>query len=107
MYNFIKSHNTEIKSYLLGFFLSLILTIIPFFLAIQKIFSNHINYTIILICAISQIIVHFIYFLHLDFSLKTRFNLIALLFVIIIIFIVTFGSIWIMYNLNHHVTHTA
>lgn len=103
MQNFIKLNiNKEIKSYILGFLFSVVLTIIPFILAIKNIFSSEINYTVFLFCAISQIIVHFIYFLHLNFSSKERWNLITLLFVIIIIFIVVFGSIWIMCNLNHH-----
>jgi cytochrome o ubiquinol oxidase operon protein cyoD len=106
MYNFIKINNKEIKSYLLGFVLSIILTIVPFLLVIQKIFPSKLNYIFLLLCSISQIIVHFIYFLHVDFSAEERWNLITLLFVIVIIFIVVFGSIWIMRNLNHHMMYT-
>ncbi|QCI17850.1 cytochrome o ubiquinol oxidase subunit IV [Buchnera aphidicola (Acyrthosiphon lactucae)] len=104
MQNFIKLNiNKEMQSYFLGFLFSIVLTVVPFILAIQKIFCNEINYIIFLSCAISQIIIHFIYFLHLNFSVEKRWNLITLLFVVVIIFIVVFGSIWIMYNLNHHI----
>ncbi|WAI11654.1 MAG: cytochrome o ubiquinol oxidase subunit IV [Buchnera aphidicola (Macrosiphum albifrons)] len=103
MQNFIKLNmHKETKSYFLGFLFSLVLTIVPFILVIEKFFCSEINYIISLCCAISQILIHFIYFLHLDFSEKERWNLITLLFVIIIIFIIVFGSIWIMYNLNYH-----
>jgi len=103
MFNFIKLNiNKESQSYFIGFLFSVILTIAPFILAIQKLFSSEVSYIVFLLCAISQIIVHFVYFLHLNFSTKERWNLITLLFVIIIIFIVVFGSIWIMSNLNHH-----
>ncbi|QIQ42033.1 MAG: cytochrome o ubiquinol oxidase subunit IV [Buchnera aphidicola (Microlophium carnosum)] len=104
MRNVIESNiNKEIKSYFVGFIFSTILTIVPFILAMQKIFCSNINYIIFLLCAISQIVIHFVYFLHLNFSAEARWNLITLLFVIIIIFIVVFGSIWIMFNLNHHI----
>ena len=92
----------EIKSYIVGFLLSVFLTIIPFLCALNHFFSRKVNFLIILISALSQIIVHFIFFLHLSFSKKNSWNIISLLFVLIIIFIVIFGSIWIMYNLNHH-----
>ncbi|ACL30263.1 cytochrome o ubiquinol oxidase subunit IV [Buchnera aphidicola] len=94
--------NKEIKSYLLGFLFSSLLTTLPFLLAIEKFFCSEVNYIIFLLCAISQIIIHFVYFLHLSFDPEERWNLITLLFVIIIIFIVVFGSIWIMFNLNHN-----
>ncbi len=104
MHNLIKLNiNKEIKSYLLGFLLSCVLTIVPFLLIMKKIFSNDINCIVVLSCSIFQIIVHFVYFLHLNFSSEQRWNIITLLFVIVIIFIVISGSIWIMYNLNHHI----
>ncbi|AHG59928.1 cytochrome o ubiquinol oxidase subunit IV [Buchnera aphidicola] len=104
MYNRIQLNiDKEIKSYFLGFLFSVVLTVLPFLLVMQKIFSSDLNYIIILICAISQIVVHFLFFLHLNFStIEGQWNIVALLFVIIIIFIVVFGSIWIMFNLNHH-----
>ncbi|AEO08805.1 cytochrome O ubiquinol oxidase subunit IV [Buchnera aphidicola str. Ak (Acyrthosiphon kondoi)] len=104
MFDIVKENmNKDIKSYLLGFLFSTLLTIVPFVLAIQNFFYSKINCIIFILCAISQIIVHFIYFLHLNFSKEERWNLITLLFVIMIIFIVVFGSIWIMHNLNHHI----
>lgn len=92
----------EIKSYFFGFLFSIILTVIPFLLVIKKFFSFDISYLSIILCSIIQIVVHFVYFLHLDFSKEQRWSIMTLLFVMIIIFIVVFGSIWIMRNLNHH-----
>ncbi|QCI20595.1 cytochrome o ubiquinol oxidase subunit IV [Buchnera aphidicola (Brachycaudus cardui)] len=100
---FILNFDKEIKSYLLGFLFSIVLTILPFLLVIQKIFSSQTNCIIILICAISQIIIHFLFFLHLNINtIEGKWNIITLLFALIIIFIIIFGSIWIMFNLNHH-----
>ncbi|QCI20016.1 MAG: cytochrome o ubiquinol oxidase subunit IV [Buchnera aphidicola (Brevicoryne brassicae)] len=104
MYNSIKLNiDKEVTSYLLGFLFSIILTVLSFFIATEKIFSSEVNYLIILILAIIQIVIHFFYFLHLNCSSEGIWNIITLLFVIMIIFIVLFGSVWIMSNLNHHV----
>jgi len=50
--------------------------------------------------AIIQIVVHLVFFLHMNTSSEERWNLVALLFTAVIIFIVVVGSLWIMYNLN-------
>ncbi|WP_422667362.1 cytochrome o ubiquinol oxidase subunit IV [Buchnera aphidicola] len=90
------------KSYILGFLFSIILTLIPFYFSIEKIFSSKTNHIIIIFCAITQILIHFIYFLDLNFSIEKRWNIVSLLFIMIIIFIILFGSIWIMNNLNNN-----
>lgn len=50
--------------------------------------------------AVVQIVVHLVYFLHMNTSSEERWNLVALLFTAMIIAIVVVGSLWIMYNLN-------
>jgi cytochrome o ubiquinol oxidase operon protein cyoD len=50
--------------------------------------------------AVIQVVVHLIYFLHMNTSSEERWNLVALLFTAMIIGIVVVGSLWIMYNLN-------
>jgi cytochrome o ubiquinol oxidase operon protein cyoD len=44
--------------------------------------------------------VHLKYFLHLDGSDGQRWNVMALLFTVLILFIVLAGSLWIMHNMN-------
>ncbi|MCX2956547.1 MAG: cytochrome C oxidase subunit IV family protein, partial [Candidatus Regiella insecticola] len=46
------------------------------------------------------IIVHLVYFLHMNGSSEERWNLGAFLFTILVIAIIVVGSLWIMYNLN-------
>ncbi|QIQ41469.1 MAG: cytochrome o ubiquinol oxidase subunit IV [Buchnera aphidicola (Aphis urticata)] len=95
--------NKKVQSYIFGFLFAILLTIIPFFIAKNHFFSYKISQLIIVFCAFLQIMIHFIYFLHLNNISKNHWYLISLLFILIIIFIVVFGSIWIMFNLNHHV----
>lgn len=87
------------SKYKIGSFLSIILTIIPFFMVFKK--YNFSKYLIVL-CALIQTIVHLICFLHINDKTNKNFfwNECILLFSIIIIFITLTGSIYIMFNLN-------
>ncbi|WP_387464497.1 cytochrome o ubiquinol oxidase subunit IV [Photorhabdus sp. RM323S] len=93
------SHGS-LKSYIIGFFLSVILTVIPFWIVMDGSASHTTILTTVVGLAVVQILVHFIYFLHMNTSSEERWNLVALLFTILIIGIVVVGSLWIMYNLN-------
>lgn len=90
----------SVKSYLIGFILSIALTIIPFAIVITGFFSRATTLAVVLITAAIQVLVHLIYFLHMNTSSEKRWNLVALLFTIIVIGIIVAGSLWIMYNLN-------
>lgn len=93
----------QIQFYFFGLIFCLILTIIPFFLAIKKIFSIKLSIVMIVLCSILQVYIHLRYFLHLKFLKVNYWTIIFLFFSIIVIFIIMTGSIWIMYNLKHHV----
>ncbi|MGP1939544.1 MAG: cytochrome o ubiquinol oxidase subunit IV [Arsenophonus sp. ET-DL9-MAG3] len=88
------------KTYLIGFILSLILTVIPFLIVMNNTISYYATLWIIISAAIIQILVHLIYFLHMNASLNGNWNLIAFLFTILIISIIVIGSLWIMYHIN-------
>ena len=51
--------------------------------------------------AIVQILVHLHYFLHLDTSSAARWNVLALMFTVLIMILFVGGTLWIMYNLNY------
>jgi cytochrome o ubiquinol oxidase subunit IV len=51
--------------------------------------------------AIIQILVHLHYFLHLDTSSAARWNILVLLFTLLIMILFVGGTIWIMHNLNY------
>lgn len=92
-----------IKSYFLGFVLSIIFTIIPFYTTAYCSTINKLTLFIIIItCAIIQIYIHLILFLHLNNTAHQKWHLISLIFTIFIIFILILGSIWIMTHLHHN-----
>jgi cytochrome o ubiquinol oxidase operon protein cyoD len=94
------SHGT-FKSYMIGFVLSVILTAIPFWLVMAKVFSDPIVTTaLVMILGAIQIIVHMVYFLHLDTKSEGGWNMMAMIFTIVIVVIALSGSLWVMYHLN-------
>jgi cytochrome o ubiquinol oxidase subunit IV len=91
----------SLKSYLTGFVLSLILTAIPFALVMSGTLSSSAILAGIFSAGIVQILVHLHYFLHLDTSSEERWNVLAMIFTLLIIVLFVGGTLWIMFNLNY------
>lgn len=92
-------HSGSLKSYVIGFLLSIVLTIIPLVVVMNNMFSKQVNTVIILVMAILQFAVQLLFFMHIRDEEKPRFNLIALVFGLAIMLTIVAGSIWIMtYN---------
>lgn len=95
------SHGS-VKSYMIGFILSIILTGIPFWIVMDGKAAHSTILAVVVICAVVQVIVHLIYFLHLDSKAEGGWNLVSIVFAAIIILILVVGSLWIMWNLNYN-----
>ncbi len=91
----------SLKSYLTGFVLSLILTAIPFALVMRGTLSASAALAGICVAGLVQILVHLHYFLHLDSSSAARWNVLALIFTLLIMILFVGGTLWIMYTLNY------
>lgn len=100
-----ESHGT-LSSYITGFILSVILTIIPYTFVVKHILTGNTLIIAVVLCAALQLIVQLIYFLHLDFSPKQQWNLISFTFTFLILVILVIGSLWIMYHLNVNMVQT-
>lgn len=105
-------HGT-LRDYLIGFFLSAILTAAAFWLVMDNVLGKS-NLTAIAIMALAavQIIVHMIYFLHMNTKSEGGWNMLAAIFTIVVVVITLSGSLWIMYHLNTnmmpvHVQHPS
>lgn len=98
-------HNADhgsVKSYLVGFVLAVILTVIPFYLVMNLSMSKTVTLYTIFVFAVIQIVVHLKYFLHLNFTTETgRLNTISFLFSALIIGLVVGLSLWIIYSANN------
>jgi cytochrome o ubiquinol oxidase operon protein cyoD len=88
------------RTYLTGFILSVILTAIPFAVVIWGGAPKSVAVAVVVGFAVVQIVVQMIYFLHLNPKSEGGWNLLALLFTLIIVVIVLSGSLWVMHHLN-------
>ncbi|MEN2787532.1 cytochrome o ubiquinol oxidase subunit IV [Sphingomonas qilianensis] len=89
------------RGYHIGTILSIILTVIPFWLVMSGVIQDG-QTTAALIFAMGfiQIIVHVLCFLHLDTRSEGGWTLLAFLFTTVIVVLTIAGSIWVMYHLN-------
>ncbi|MYN45850.1 cytochrome o ubiquinol oxidase subunit IV [Pseudoduganella sp. FT93W] len=93
----------SLGSYATGFILSVILTAIPFWLVMGKVFASSSTAAFVLLAlGAVQIVVHMIYFLHMNSKSEGGWNMLALLFTVMMVVIAMSGSIWVMYHLNHN-----
>ena len=91
----------SLKGYATGFVLSLILTAIPFWLVMAKVIPNStITALVVLGFAVVQILVHMVYFLHLDAKSEGGWNLLSTIFTVVIVVIMLAGSLWVMHHMN-------
>lgn len=93
-------YHATVKGYVIGFILSVILTAIPFWLVMTHALPAMLTSIIILGLAAIQMVVHIVYFLHLDRKSQGGWNMLALLFTAIILFILLSGTIWVMIHMN-------
>ncbi len=91
----------SLKGYVTGFILSVILTAIPFWLVMDKVIDKpNITALVILGFAAVQIVVHMVYFLHLNAKSEGGWNMLALVFTLVLVVITLAGSLWVMYHMN-------
>ena len=91
------------RGYMTGFALSVILTVIPFWLVMDGVLaSSGATALAILLIGAVQIVVHMVYFLHMNPKSEGGWNLFALIFTAVLLVIVLAGTLWVMHNMNTH-----
>ncbi|CAM3506559.1 cytochrome o ubiquinol oxidase subunit IV [Paenibacillus lupini] len=93
-----ESHGS-LKSYVIGFVLSIVLTILPIVVVMNDMMDKTPTIIFILIMAVLQFVIQLFFFMHLREDKKPRYNVMALIFGLVILVTIIAGSIWIMtYN---------
>jgi cytochrome o ubiquinol oxidase operon protein cyoD len=91
----------SMRSYITGFVLSAVLTVIPFWLVMTgALESTNATAIIIIVMALAQIVVHTICFLHVNTQAEGGWTLMAYAFTAVLVLITIGGSLWIMFHLN-------
>ena len=95
------------KGYWIGFALSVVLTAIPFWLVMVRPLTTQATALIIMAFAAIQMVVHMIFFLHMNRRAEGGWSVMALLFTVVIVLIALSGSLWVMYHMNENMMPMA
>lgn len=87
--------------YLIGFLLSVYLTISAYLVVVYKPFSDNVVIALVIGFALMQFVVQALFFLHVGKESKPRWNSIMFGFMVMVAAIIVLGSIWIMANLDY------
>jgi cytochrome o ubiquinol oxidase operon protein cyoD len=88
------------RGYVVGYVLAALLTAAAFAIAPSKSMAPFSIEAALVVLAISQMIVHLIFFLHINTAPEQKTNVLALGATLLIILIVVVGSLWIMSHLT-------
>jgi len=102
----IKQQGTA-TTYVIGFLLSIVLTLAAFFLVYKNLLTGSVLIYSIVGLAILQVLIQLLFFLHLGDEPKPYWNTMVFLFMLLTAAIVVIGSIWIMYNLDYNMAMTT
>ena len=95
-----EGNHGSVKSYVIGCILSVILTAIPFGLVMFPSMPKDITIMVVVALAVIQVVVHLVYFLHMDRSAEQRSNVSTFLFTAMVIALLVGLSLWIMFSIH-------
>lgn len=90
------------RSYVLGFFISALLVLAAYFVTVQHIFSGLMLGLVVCSLGLAQAFLQLVLFLNLLREPKPRWNILVFLFMVLVVLILVFGSLWIMNHLNYN-----
>lgn len=95
-------HGTT-AAYIKGFVFSVVLTVIPFWLVMGNVLGDTLKTDIVIMAfAAVQIVVHMIYFLHMNTRSEGGWTFTALVFTLTLVIVTLVGSIWVMYHMDQN-----
>lgn len=97
-------HHKAITSYVVGFLLSIILTLAAYICVTLHLFQSSALLVVIFFLAFVQLAVQLLFFLHLGREKNPRWNLFFMVSTLGIVLLVVVASIWIMNNLNYNMS---
>lgn len=95
-----KEWHGSMRAYVIGFILSIVLTLIAFFFVYQHALPKSVLIFIVLGLGFIQVVAQLIFFLHVGGESKPHWQTIVFSFMALVLLIVVMGSFWIMHNLN-------
>jgi cytochrome o ubiquinol oxidase subunit IV len=102
----VKREHGTIQSYVIGYALSIVFTLIPYYLVVNRVVTGIVLFGTILVFALVQALIQVLFFLHLGRERKPKWQSGFLAATAGGIFVVTVGTFWIMYHLHENMTPT-
>ncbi len=93
--------HVTVKTYVIGFILSLLLTFSAYLFVLKNVFASALIFYSIIGFGTLQAFIQLIAFLHLGKEAKPRWNLLIFLFMLLVTAIIVTGSLFIMKSLNY------
>jgi cytochrome o ubiquinol oxidase operon protein cyoD len=91
------------RTYITGFLLAAVLTALPFWVVMAHVFEKSSTTALVVLgLAAVQVVVHMIYFLHMNTRSEGGWTMLALIFTVMLVVILMSGSVWVMYHLDHN-----
>lgn len=92
--------HASVQSYIIGFVLSLVLTVLSFGSVMSGIVPPSMILGTITFLAVIQLLVQLVFFLHLGTAPEQRNNTVIFVLTILLIATIVAGSLWVMHNAN-------
>ena len=97
-------HGT-LKTYISGYIASIVLTVTAYLAVSHRLLSGNNGLIAVVVgLALAQFLVQLVFFLRLGRETKPRWKLLVFGFMVMVVCILVFGSLWIMSNLNYRMT---
>lgn len=93
---------SELRGYIIGLVLAAALTAASFWSIDEHVIYGPGIVMALIVFGLAQVGVHLAFFLHLTTSPDNTNNALALAFGVLIVSLVFFGSVWVMYHMNHN-----
>lgn len=95
-----KHAQVRYKSYIVGFVLSILTTLLAFFFVVNQVWPKETLIYVVLFIAAVQLVVQMVFFLHLGRG--NKWKTITFWATMVVLLIIVVGTIWIMNNLNYN-----
>lgn len=90
----------SLSGYIAGFVLAVLLTAASFGLVMFGVVPPQSAMLVLAVLALAQILVHLVFFLHLNTSSGQRWNVMALCYTAVAAVILIGGTVWVMHNVS-------
>jgi cytochrome o ubiquinol oxidase subunit IV len=91
-----------VRGYVLGLALATALTLASFWAAQTHLIYGPAVPVALVALAVAQMGIHLVFFLHITTAPDNTNNVLALAFGVLIVFVLVFGTVWVMAHMNHN-----